>query len=173
MELQHAPKVVTVANLVKLVRRIHPLRIDCYPYMISRIYNVFSPHIWRMQMNYQNKHLVGAMIVAGWDSVEGGQVYGCPIGGTIIREKWTTDGSGSTFIWGYLDAEYKDGMTREEAENLVQAALALAMARDASSGGVIRIVTIDKDGARRRMVTPDEHMQMWDDIPEQPIGIHV
>eukprot|EP00889_Picochlorum_renovo_P002238 jgi/Picre1/29268/NNA_004660.t1 len=106
MELQHAPKVVTVANLVKL-------------------------------MNYQNKHLVGAMIVAGWDSVEGGQVYGCPIGGTIIREKWTTDGSGSTFIWGYLDAEYKDGMTREEAENLVQAALALAMARDASSGGVI------------------------------------
>ena len=27
MELQHAPKVVTVANLVKLVRRIHPFQL--------------------------------------------------------------------------------------------------------------------------------------------------
>jgi hypothetical protein len=111
-------------------------------------------------MNYQYKHLIGAMIVAGWDEHEGGQVrppflhlrpsaavppnelatlqcrtpsgasdcvplrrspccrcclclvsceqvYGCPIGGTISREPWTTDGSGSTFIWGFLDSEFK------------------------------------------------------------------
>ena len=59
------------------------------------------------QMNYQYKHLEGAMIVAGWDEQEGGQVYGCPIGGTISREPWTTDGSGSTFLWGLLDSEFK------------------------------------------------------------------
>ena len=106
-------------------------------------------------MNYQYKHLVGAMIVAGWDEAQGGQVrragapwapaaprcrrrvllrpprrqpssaphrppqphpsphppprqvYGCPIGGTISREPWTTDGSGSTFLWGFLDSEFK------------------------------------------------------------------
>jgi 20S proteasome subunit beta 1 len=58
-------------------------------------------------MNYQYKHLEGAMIVAGWDEQEGGQVYGCPIGGTISREPWTTDGSGSTFLWGLLDSEFK------------------------------------------------------------------
>jgi len=29
------------------------------------------------QMNYQYKHLVGAMIVAGWDEQEGGQVCIC------------------------------------------------------------------------------------------------
>lgn len=28
-------------------------------------------------MNYQYKHLVGAMIVAGWDEQEGGQVRSC------------------------------------------------------------------------------------------------
>ena len=60
-----------------------------------------------LQMNYQYKHLEGAMIVAGWDEQEGGQVYGCPIGGTISREPWTTDGSGSTFLWGLLDSEFK------------------------------------------------------------------
>ena len=60
------------------------------------------------QMNYGNKAmLVGAMIVGGWDAREGGQVYGCPIGGTLVREKWTTDGSGSTYIWGYLDSAYR------------------------------------------------------------------
>lgn len=47
------------------------------------------------------------MIVAGWDKKDGGQVYGCPIGGTLVRESWTTDGSGSTFIWGHLDAEFR------------------------------------------------------------------
>lgn len=107
-------------------------------------------------MNYQNKHLVGAMIVAGWDPHGQGQVYGCPIGGTIVREKWTIDGSGSTFIWGYVDAMYRDGMSRKEAEELVAHALALAMSRDGSSGGLIRLVTIDTDGVTRRMLTEND-----------------
>lgn len=123
-------------------------------------------------MNYQNKHLIGAMIVAGWDDVEGGQVYGCPIGGTICREQWTTDGSGSTFLWGYLESEYRESMAAQEAEDLVASALAFAMSRDGSSGGVIRLVTIDKDGARRRWITPDQHPIFWDELPA-PIGMTV
>ena len=35
------------------------------------------------------------------------QVYGVPIGGTLVRQQWTTDGSGSTYLWGYLDSAYK------------------------------------------------------------------
>jgi 20S proteasome alpha/beta subunit len=35
------------------------------------------------------------------------QVWACPIGGTLVREQWTTDGSGSTYIWGFLDSEYR------------------------------------------------------------------
>lgn len=35
------------------------------------------------------------------------QVFGCPIGGTLAREKWAIDGSGSTYIWGYCDAEFR------------------------------------------------------------------
>lgn len=41
-------------------------------------------------------------------------------------------------------------MTREEAEDLVATALELAMARDGSSGGVVRLVTITEKGAERR-----------------------
>eukprot|EP00887_Chlorella_sp_A99_P005795 scaffold1.g5795.t1 len=123
-------------------------------------------------MNYQNKHLVGAMIVAGWDTEQGGQVWGCPIGGTLTREQWATDGSGSTFIWGFLDSEFKEGMSQKEAEGLVATALALAMARDGSSGGVIRLVAVGKDGAAARMLGPDEHPVLWDEIPA-PVGMVV
>jgi 20S proteasome subunit beta 1 len=123
-------------------------------------------------MNYQNKHLIGAMIVAGWDAEGGGQVYSCPIGGTISREQWTTDGSGSTFLWGYLESEYREGMGAQEAEDFVASALALAMSRDGSSGGVIRLVTVDKEGSRRRWITPDQHPVYWDEIPA-PVGMVV
>lgn len=64
-----------------------------------------------VQINYANKAmLVGALIVAGWDEAGGGQVYGVPIGGTLVRQQWTTDGSGSTYLWGYLDSSYKYAM---------------------------------------------------------------
>lgn len=125
-----------------------------------------------MQMNFDYKQLVGAMIVAGWDETEGGQVYGCPIGGTISREQWTTDGSGSTFLWGYLESEYREGMNSQDAEDLVSSALALAMSRDGSSGGVIRLVNINKDGANRKWITPDEHPKFWDELPE-PVGMTI
>ena len=123
-------------------------------------------------MNYEYKHLVGAMIVAGWDAHLGGQVYGCPIGGTISREQWTTDGSGSTFLWGYLESEFKSGMSAQEAEDLVSSALALAMSRDGSSGGVIRLVTVDKEGAKRKLITPEEHPVFWDELAP-PVGMVV
>lgn len=59
-------------------------------------------------MNYQNKEmLMGAMIVAGYDEQRGGQVYGCPIGGSLVREQWAVDGSGSTYIWAALDDGFK------------------------------------------------------------------
>lgn len=60
------------------------------------------------QFNYQYKDtLVGALIIAGYDKQGGGQVYGCPIGGTLSKEAWAIDGSGSTYIWGYCDAEFR------------------------------------------------------------------
>ena len=96
------------------------------------------------QINYTNKNmnLMAAMIVAGWDETTGGQVFSLPIGGTMVPVSWAVDGSGSTFIWGFIDSEYKHNMTREEAEDFVTRAINLAMARDGSSGGLIRLVVV-------------------------------
>lgn len=56
-------------------------------------------------------------------------------------------------------------MTREEAEALVVEALSLAMTRDASSGGVIRTVTLDKSGASVRYVGGNEVPTWFEDLP--------
>lgn len=45
-----------------------------------------------------------------------------------------------------MDAEFRENMTKEEAQQFVRKAISHAMARDGSSGGVIRMVVIDKTG---------------------------
>lgn len=108
-------------------------------------------------INYTNKEaLSGALLVAGWDAAAGGQIFGVPIGGALVPQPWATDGSGSTYIWGYLDAHYKDGLTRAQAEDLVVQSLALAVSTDGSSGGMARLVTVTKDGPERRVVNGDQ-----------------
>lgn len=106
---------------------------------------------------YNNKDkLLAGIIVAGWDPVEGGQVYEVPLGGSCVRLPFAVGGSGSTYIYGFVDSAYRPGMSREECVTFVRAALSHAMARDGSSGGVIRTVTIDKEGVTRDFVAGDK-----------------
>ncbi|RLN83921.1 hypothetical protein BBJ28_00021464, partial [Nothophytophthora sp. Chile5] len=92
---------------------------------------------------YNNKdRLLAGIIVAGWDPVKGGQVFSIPIGGAMVEQDFAIGGSGSTYIYGLVDAEYRPDMTKEECQRFVKKALSHAMARDGSSGGVIRTVTI-------------------------------
>jgi 20S proteasome subunit beta 1 len=105
---------------------------------------------------YANKdRLLAGIIVAGWDPVDGGSVYALPLGGSCVKLPFAIGGSGSTYIWGLVDAAYRPGMTREECQAFVARALAHAMARDGSSGGVARLVTIDRAGVTRDFVAGD------------------
>jgi 20S proteasome subunit beta 1 len=102
------------------------------------------------KMCYDYKaQLMAGIIVAGWDPVQGGQVYSIPLGGSMVRQPYAIGGSGSTYIYAYCDSAYKTGMTKDECRAFVKNALSLAMARDGSSGGVIRTVAITKDGVDR------------------------
>ena len=107
--------------------------------------------------------LMAGIIVAGWDEVNGGQVYSVPIGGTMVRQPYSIGGSGSTFIYAYCDATYKPGMTGEECRTFVKKALSLAMSRDGSSGGVIRTVMITKDGPDRDFTPGNKLPYMTED----------
>ena len=53
------------------------------------------------------------------------------------------------YINGYIDKHFKENMTKEEAKEFLKNAVTLALFRDNSSGGLVRIVDITKDGFTR------------------------
>ncbi|XP_061753277.1 proteasome subunit beta type-9 [Nerophis ophidion] len=91
------------------------------------------------------------LLVAGWDRRDGGQVYSTLSGG-LVRQPFFVGGSGSSYVYGFLDAEYREGMSRAACQKFVLNTLALAMNRDNFSGGVAYLVTVDKHGAKESMV---------------------
>jgi len=127
---------------------------------------------------YVNKNgLLASIIVGGWDPIEGSQIYQLPPGGTLMKTKFAIGGSGSSYIYGFCDSNFRDSFSYEEARKftvtgiffilreiytsfflpvsiLYCLALSLAMSRDGSSGGVIRMVTITKEGAPKRDFIP-------------------
>ncbi|EMD40646.1 20S proteasome subunit [Gelatoporia subvermispora B] len=112
---------------------------------------------------YSNKDRLSAgIIVAGWDKEVGPSVYNIPLGGGLFRQPWAIGGSGSTYVYGYCDATYQDGWGRDETINFVKNTLALAMSRDGSSGGVIRMCVITEDGVERLFVPGNELPKFWE-----------
>jgi 20S proteasome subunit beta 1 len=103
------------------------------------------------------------MIVAGWDEELGGQVYSIPLGGSLHPSPYAIGGSGSTYIFGYCDSIYRPDMTMKECEGFVVNALSIAMARDGSSGGVIRLAIITQAGVERKVFRGSELPVFWKD----------
>jgi 20S proteasome subunit beta 1 len=73
-----------------------------------------------------------------------------------IRQAIAIGGSGSTYLYGYCDANYKAGMTKDQTIDFVKNAVSLAISRDGSSGGVIRIAAINEDGVQRLLYTGND-----------------
>ena len=110
---------------------------------------------------YNNKNfLQTGLIVGGWDKYEGGQIYGVPLGGTIVQQPFAIGGSGSSYLYGFFDQAWKEGMTKDEAEDLVKKAVSLAIARDGASGGVVRTVIINSEGVTRNFY-PGDQLPLW------------
>ncbi|KAL2857864.1 nucleophile aminohydrolase [Aspergillus pseudoustus] len=95
------------------------------------------------------------IIIAGYDPRHGGQVYSIPLGGSLHKQAYSIGGSGSTYIYGYCDANWRENMTEEEGIQFVRGALREAIKWDGSSGGVIRLVVLTAKGAQRHLYLPD------------------
>lgn len=65
-------------------------------------------------------------------------------------------GSGSAYIYGFCDRNWRPGMSEADCEAFVKKAVGLALSRDGSSGGCIRTVVITKDGVRRSFLPNDK-----------------
>ncbi|CAD6911747.1 unnamed protein product [Tilletia laevis] len=95
---------------------------------------------------YQNKDRLSAgIIVAGWDKRNGGAtVCNVPLGGGLFQQPWAIGG------WN-----------RQQTVEFVTNALALAIRRDRSSGGTIRLADISEHGVESQFIPGDK-------LPELP-----
>lgn len=126
------------------------------------------------QLSYTNKDLLQAgMIVAGWDRQRGGQVYAVPLGGTLLKLPLAMGGSGSNYVQSWADTQFKENMSFEKAEEFVSRAVMYAIARDGSSGGVVRLCSISSAGVRRRhaIQTESGFIKGLDELTE-PSALH-
>lgn len=113
-------------------------------------------------ISYKYKEELSAhLIVAGWDRKKGGQVY-VTLNGLLSRQPFAVGGSGSSYIYGFVDAEYRKGMSRRESQEFIVNALTLAMSRDGSSGGVAYLVTIDETGAEEKCILGNDLPKFFD-----------
>jgi 20S proteasome subunit beta 1 len=76
--------------------------------------------------------------------------------GMCVRKEMHISGSGSIYSMGYLDASYRANMSLDECFNVVKNAVAMAIARDGSSGGCIRFAIVTAKGVEKRLITNTE-----------------
>ena len=85
------------------------------------------------------------LILGGYDNT-GGYVYSLDAAGGAIPDKYTAGGSGSPYVFGVLEDNYKDDMTSDEGIDLAVRAITAAKNRDSASGGMISVAVITKEG---------------------------
>ena len=130
------------------------------------------------ELCYSNKDQLSAgLIIAGWDDHNGAEVYHIPAGGSLHKQEFSIGGSGSTYIYGYCDSNFRENFSKEEGIEFVKnckisipslvlmcvLALALAMSRDGSSGGVIRMMVLTGDHDPERLLFTEPNLpKFWE-----------
>lgn len=68
--------------------------------------------------------------------------------GSVLPDKYAAVGTGAEMALGVLDPQFKDGMSEQDAVELVKKSIRAASLRDTSSGDGIDVLVVTKDGAR-------------------------
>ena len=88
--------------------------------------------------------LLTQVIVGGIDSKP--QVYTLDPLGSLLPDIYAAVGTGAEMALGVLDADYKEGMTEDEAKNLAIKAIKSSIQRDSASGDGIDLLLISNNG---------------------------
>jgi proteasome beta subunit len=124
------------ANIFRLQNR-EPMPIKSAARMISNV--LFNQRYFPYYVQ---------LIMAGYTAKEGAQIYNIDLFGSLTTEKFISTGSGSPVAYGYLESEFKEGLSVNDAYKVAMQAIAAAIRRNAGTGDNINVVIIDKDGWR-------------------------
>ncbi|MHA2078777.1 MAG: proteasome subunit beta [Candidatus Thorarchaeota archaeon] len=90
-------------------------------------------------------------VVVGIDD-SGPHLFSLDMGGSLIPDEFTATGSGTAPAFGVLEDAFKPDMTVKDAEAIAINAVKAGIARDAQSGGDIRVMSVTKSGVTERVV---------------------
>jgi proteasome beta subunit len=134
-----------VADMQVLVRQVTALakirkletRRDVAPNSIAKLMSVIM---------FERRYfpLLTQVIVGGIDSKP--QVYTLDPLGSLLPDIYAAVGTGAEMALGVLDADYKEGMTEDEAKNLAIKAIKSSIQRDSASGDGIDLLLISASG---------------------------
>lgn len=96
--------------------------------------------------SYKGMGLSMGTMCAGVTPQEGPALYYIDSDGTRLAGNLFCVGSGQTFAYGVLDAEYHYDLTEEAALELGRRSILAATHRDAYSGGFINLYHVKEDG---------------------------
>lgn len=96
--------------------------------------------------SYKGMGLSMGTMCAGVTPSEGPALYYIDSDGTRLAGNLFCVGSGQTFAYGVLDAEYKYDLEEDEALELGRRSILAATHRDAYSGGFINLYHVKEDG---------------------------
>lgn len=88
---------------------------------------------------------LAVLILAGVDE-SGPSMYMLSLDGSLIEEKMVSTGSGSPVAYGYLESEYEEDISVEEALPIAIKSLKSAMERDIATGNEMKVAKITEEG---------------------------
>ncbi|ADL19356.1 Proteasome beta subunit [Acidilobus saccharovorans 345-15] len=86
-------------------------------------------------------------LVGGIDRDGQPKIYTLDSLGSVSEDKYMAVGSGATTALGFLEDQYNDALSLDQAEQVAVGALRISMERDASTGDGIDVISISTSGA--------------------------
>lgn len=121
--------------------------LSMYSHLENSVPSVQRAAMLASSIIYRNPRMLAGLIVAGYDDAP--RIFDISLGGSVVEQEWTIGGSGSAFIYGFCDVNWRVGMSLEEGIQFIKQAVSCAIKRDNVSGGCVRISAITADGVQR------------------------
>ena len=98
------------------------------------------------------------LLIVGADK-DGSSVYSIDAAGGSIPDVYCASGSGSPYMYGVLEDQYRDNMSREDALKVAAKALLASAQRDAASGNGMDLAVITLDDGFK-LLTEEEKITL-------------
>ncbi|MBN2152874.1 MAG: proteasome subunit beta [Candidatus Lokiarchaeota archaeon] len=132
-------------DLITAEARLYELQTGKRP-PVNTVVKILANELYRSKYPYpyEVQHVVG-----GVDN-EGSKLYDVGGDGSILKETYTSTGSGSRFAYGVLEDGYKEGLSIEEGVDLAKKAVMAAISRDVFTGNGVDVFIITSDGIEKK-----------------------